>query len=232
MMQLWRQYAAKIDAMSLRERAMIFVAAIVVAVFIVDALFIAPALTSRKALVTRMAQQQVELQVLQTKTREFEKLRADPDAAARARHDSIRRQMTEIDENLKSLQQGLVPAEKMQALLQEMLARNPNLQLVAMRTLPVAPLVEKREQPEKTDATGAPAAPDKPSAAEGNVFKHGVRITVQGSYANLYEYLARLEKVSARMFWSRASLSAVDYPRLTLTVTIYTLSLDKAWLVV
>jgi MSHA biogenesis protein MshJ len=32
------------------------------------------------------------------------------------------------------------------------------------------------------------------------------------------------------MFWSRASLNAEDYPRLTLTVTIYTLSLDKAWL--
>jgi MSHA biogenesis protein MshJ len=68
--------------------------------------------------------------------------------------------------------------------------------------------------------------------SQGGVFKHGVQITLQGSYGDMYEYLARLEKLPWHMFWSRASLSASDYPHLTLTVTIYTLSLDKAWLVV
>jgi len=40
----------------------------------------------------------------------------------------------------------------------------------------------------------------------------------------------RLEKLPWRMFWSRATLAAAEYPRVTLKVTIYTLSLDKAWL--
>lgn len=62
------------------------------------------------------------------------------------------------------------------------------------------------------------------------MFKHGVELRVAGSYADLYDYLQRLEKLPARMFWSRATLNAGDYPKVTLTVTIYTLSLDKAWL--
>ena len=66
--------------------------------------------------------------------------------------------------------------------------------------------------------------------SEGNVFKHGVEVKLSGSYADLYDYLVRLEGLPSRMFWSRVSLNAEDYPRLTLTVTIYTLSLDKAWL--
>ena len=121
----------------------------------------------------------------------------------------------------------------MNALLQDMLARNPRLQLVGLSTLPATPLVEKRAPAEKINATAsAPKSQDKLVAATSNVFKHGVQITLQGSYADLHDYLAALEKLPWRMLWSRASLSADDYPRLTLTVTIYTLSLDKAWLVI
>ena len=41
----------------------------------------------------------------------------------------------------------------MKALLQSMLARNPRLQLVAMSTLPVTPLVDKRGGPEPAGAS-------------------------------------------------------------------------------
>jgi MSHA biogenesis protein MshJ len=197
-------------------------------------LFIDPALTRSKALSASMGQQQIELQVLQVKIQELTKRQANPDAVQSARRDDLNRQIAEIDSSVKNLQSGLVPAQRMNALLQDMLTRSPRLQLVSLRTLPVTPLVEKRNATEKPDAGAQPSrTPDKPVAAEQrNVFKHGVQITVQGSYADLYDYLAGLEKLPWHMFWSRASLSGDDSPRLVLTVTIYTLSLDKAWLVV
>ena len=231
MKALWQQYSDKIDALAERERIMVFVALLAVLVFVMYTLFIDPAITRRTALATKMAQQQTEMQALQTQIAVLEKKRADPDAANQVRRDGIKRQITVIDDTLKDMQQSLVPAQKMNAVLQDMLARHPRLQIVRMRTLPVTPLVERPAPPEKSDAAApAPGAPGKFTAGESNVFKHGVQITLQGSYADLYEYLARLEKLSWRMFWSRASLNAENYPRLTLTVTIYTLSLDKAWL--
>lgn len=233
MKSLWRQYADKIDALAQRERIMVFAAALAALIFLMNAVFIDPVATRRKSLATRIAQQQTEMQGLQTQIAALEKKRADPDAANQARRDAIRRQIAEIDDTLKDMQHSLVPAQKMNALLQEMLERNPRLHIVTMRTLPVTPLVERPVKPEKNDdGAPGPAASGKFAAGESNVFKHGVQITLQGSYADLYDYLARLEKLSWRMFWSRASLNASDYPRLTLTVTIYTLSLDKAWLVV
>jgi MSHA biogenesis protein MshJ len=233
MKEQWRKYAARIDALALRERVMVFAAAVAVVVFMLSALFIDPLTARKKALSARMAQQQTELQALQVKIQALEQKLTDPDVANRARRDGIKRQIDEIDVTLKDLQHSLVPAHNMKALLQDMLARNPRLQLIAMRTLPVTPLVEKRDKAEKPDAAAAaPKSGEKLAASESNVFKHGVQITVQGSYADLHDYLARLERQSWRMFWSRASLSAADYPRVTLTVTIYTLSLDKAWLVV
>lgn len=231
MNEQWRKFAAKIDTLSLRERAMVFAAVVAAVLFIMNASFIDPLTTRTKTLSARMAQQQTALQALQAQILALEQKRADPDAANLARRDAIRRQIGEIDAILKEMQSGLVSAQGMKAVLQEMLVRSPRLQLIAMRTLPVTPLIEKQAKAEKSGVP--PAAPQaKPGAGEGGVYKHGVQITIQGGYADLHDYLARLERQPWRMYWSRASLNADDYPRVILTVTIYTLSLDKAWLMV
>jgi MSHA biogenesis protein MshJ len=47
---------------------------------------------------------------------------------------------------------------------------------------------------------------------------------------SLHNYLQRLEQSPWRMFWWRGRLAADDDARLVMTVTIYTLSLDRAWL--
>ncbi len=224
MKEQWKMYAARIDALSLRERLMVFGAAILVAVYLMFALFIEPAQKREKMLAAQALQQRNELQVLQQQVQVLGKRMADPDGASRTRREDLQVQITAIDDSLKSMQHSLVPAQRMNTLLQSMLARNPRLQLVSMRTLPLSTLVEKRA------GTPEAAAADKQALSEGNVFKHGVELRVAGSYADLYDYLQRLEKLPARMFWSRATLSAGDYPKVTLTVTIYTLSLDKAWL--
>ncbi len=220
MKELWRKYAEKIDALPERSRVMVFVAAVAVTVFVINALFIEPAVSRSKALRMQAAQQSATLARLEPQIQALEKRLADPDAAAMAHRDDVKRQIAEIDEALKGMQQTLVAAESMKSLLQDMLARSPRLQLVALKTLPVAPLVDRAA----TDKTAAPVT--------GGVYKHGVEITVQGSYSDIHDYLSRLEKLNWRMFWSRATLNADDYPRLTVTVTIYTLSTDKAWLVI
>jgi len=48
----------------------------------------------------------------------------------------------------------------------------------------------------------------------------------------LLEYQARLEKLPWRMFFARTNVNSVDYPRVLMTITLYTLSLEEAWLVV
>jgi MSHA biogenesis protein MshJ len=232
----WQKYAAKIDAMSLRERIILFGGLLLVIVYIAFMVFIDPAQQRKKVVSAELEKQRAEMQVLQIQIADLAAKRGDPDAANLARRNGLGEQIAGIEVSLKDMNQTLVPAQNMKALLQEMLTHQPRLQLVALKTLPVTPLVEKKEKAEKTEKTdaanGAVPAPVNTPLVESNVFKHGVEITLQGSYADLYEYLTRVEKLQWRMFWSRASLNAEDSPRLKLTVTIYTLSLDKAWLVV
>ena len=83
--------------------------------------------------------------------------------------------------------------------------------------------------PAKPGDKGAKPAPKDP---ERTIYQHSVEITLQGSYPDLLEYLAQLEKLSWQMFWGRISVDTEQYPRLRVTLTVQTLSLNKAWLIV
>ncbi len=224
MKELWKKYTTQLDAMSLRARLMVFGAILLGILYVLFTLYIEPAQKREKQLTLQMQQQSVELKTVQQQVQALQERVADPDRGARVRRDALQTQIAGIDENLKSMQKSLVPAQRMNALLQDMLSRNPRLGLVDMRTLPLATLVQKRADASDKAGVGSQLS------GEGSVYKHGVEITLAGSYADLHDYLARLEKLPWRMFWSRATLAAAEYPRVTLKVTIYTLSLDKAWL--
>ena len=62
------------------------------------------------------------------------------------------------------------------------------------------------------------------------VYKHGVEIVVEGGYPELMDYLAQLEKLPVRVIWGNLKLRVDGYPRTTMSLTIYTLSLEKKWL--
>jgi MSHA biogenesis protein MshJ len=106
-----------------------------------------------------------------------------------------------------------------------------------LKTLPVAPLSENGtvdsgtviERVAATAGASAKKAEANLSDAEP-VFTHGVEIVVQGSYLDMLHYMDALESMPWQLFWSKARLQVEEYPKATLTLTLYTLSLDKKWL--
>lgn len=226
MKEPWLTWAAKVNALSLRERMSVFVAVLLVSAYVVFAMAIDPAQKRSDMLRKQIAAQQAEMSAIRAQ-QQRPGTSIDPDAANRARADTLKGELDALDQTLKAFEKDLVSADRMPALLQDVLSRDPGLQLVAMRTLPVTPLIDKAKA---KDTVSNSSESSKTSAATANVYKHGVEITVRGSYANLHAYLARLERSPWRMFWWRAKLEAHDNGKLTMVVTIYTLSLDKAWL--
>jgi len=217
----WQRLAVKIDAMSLRERAMIFAMAALIVVTLVNTLMLDPLLARQKALSQRAVQEQGKIADMQMQIQALVDAHgADPDKAARAHLKALQQQYAQLAEQLQDMRKGLVPPEKMAELLQSILKRQGRLQLVALKTLPATSL--SGQQPN----TDAPRA----EGAEKLVYLHGVEITVQGSYADMLGYLAQLEHLPWQMFWGKVRLEVKEYPVATVTLTLYTLSLDKAWL--
>lgn len=214
------QFIAKIDGMSLRERALIFAATAFAVVSLINTFFLDPLLAQQKGLSSQVVQQQEKMKETQAQLASLlQAKQADEHAPQRERIRQLREQIAEGDAYLKATQDKLVPPEKMAALLEQVLAKNSSLQLVALNTLPVSLFIEP---------SGDVAI--KAVVQEKQIFKHGVQMTVRGNYADLMQYLATLEKMPTQMFWGMAKMSVVQYPNAELTVTLYTLSLDKTWL--
>ena len=220
MRERWDQLVEKIDGMSLRERALIFAALAFALVSLINVLFLDPLLAQQKRLSSQVVQQQEKMKEIQAQLAALlEARQSDKDAPQRQRMAQLREQLAVGDTYLRETQDRLVPPEKMAKLLEQVLSRNARLQLLALETLPAALFIEPMAEEAKN------------AAPPGNqIYKHGVRITVRGSYTDLLQYLRALEKLPTRMFWGMAKMQVAKYPETDLTLTLYTLSLDKKWL--
>jgi MSHA biogenesis protein MshJ len=227
--RLWQQYVAKMEAASLRERVMIFAAAAVATIALLSGVLVEPELVKQRRLSLEVEQRHGDIRKVQEQLQKMELARrADPDQAMRSQLDAVRARTAQAEVKLKDEQSKFVPPERIGALLEEMLARNRRLQLVDMRTLPAAAL--DPAAPTQKPAADKPAAP-KPASA-GTIYRHGVEITLTGNYLDLLAYLRDLEKLPSQMYWGKLDLSVASYPKVQLKLSVYTMSLDLAWLIV
>lgn len=229
MREQWQKLSARFGALMARERALVLLAAIVGTALVYDSLALQPLEARKKRLTQQLAEARQNIRAADTLAQAQSAI-VDPDAVKRSYRDALRKQLAETDKNMQGLQRGLVPPERMAKLLEELLTRSRGLQLVELRTLPA----QRFEAPGAAPAArpGDKAAKPAPRDSERTIYQHGVEITLLGSYADLHDYLAQIEKLPAQMFWGRISVNTEQYPRLRVTLTVQTLSLNKAWLIV
>ncbi|MFH1495909.1 MAG: hypothetical protein ABIG70_14075 [Pseudomonadota bacterium] len=229
MKQQWQQLAAKLDTRNQRERALIFFMVIVVVGSLVNALWIDPLLVRKKKAMQEVMSQQEQLQTLSSQIQVIMSGgKSDPDAPFRVQLAGLEQKLSQSRAALQEVQQNLVPPDKMARLLEDVLTQNRKLKLVALKTLPVSDVLDMSGGISSQSQAGQ--SKEELKSAAPAIYKHGVEITVSGNYAELTHYLDTLEKLPWRMFWGKAEMHVEEYPRVTLTITLYTLSMDKTWL--
>ncbi len=211
----FKRYADRIDNATLRERAMLFGAAALVLVFIFNSILIGPLRAREKVLSGEVTRQEAELRTVQAELQRLVRTRdADPDALNRRRAAELRAELAALESNLVLEQRRFTTPQRMREVLEEMLERNKRLRLVDLKMLPASDLA----------ASQGPAA--------RRVYRHGVELTLSGSYLELYAYLSALERLSTQLYWGKVEMQVSGYPVATLKLTVYTLSFEQAWLLV
>ena len=226
------QLAARMDALSLRERGMVFGATVAVLAFAGHTFVLAPQDAKQAALRTQIDQQQAASAAIDGEiTARVEGSRIDPDAQSRARLNTMQQEMGQLGSQLLALEHGLVPPERMGPLVDGILRANGRLKLVSMRTLPAEPLAAPGVAPAAAAAPAANAGAAPAAASDVPLlYRHGVEVTVRGNYLDMVDYMSALEALPTRMFWGRAQLDVETYPTARLTLTLHTLSLDRQWM--
>ena len=228
MRERWQKLAERFNALQPRERALVLIAVVVGTIMIFDAVMFQPA-EARKKVIERQikqARQQVKETESLMKTKQSV---GDSHAVKRTYRDALRGRLAEINQNMKGLQEGMVPPERMARLLEGVLARTSGLQLLSLRALPPRAFAhgDSGAAQQSGKKTKKPA-----KGPEHTIYEHSFELTLQGTYNELYDYLGRLEKLPWRMFWNRLSVRVERDLVLRVTIRVQTLSLTKAWLVV
>lgn len=231
MKQVFLKWSARLDGMSLRERAMVFAASAALIAFAVYALLLSPLFQRQNELQRQIAKSQNLIKGIDDEiSKKIDGFVVDPDIATRARLAGLKTEIGTLSDSLRAMQNGLVAPERMTPLLEKILRSNGRLKLVGMRTLPVLPMNEGSYAIAPA-LSAAPAASAAPAPQPINLlFRHGVQLTVRGNYLDMVNYMSALENMPTQLFWGQAALVVEDYPTAQLTLTLYTLSLDKKWM--
>lgn len=235
----WQQLAARIDALSQRERLLVFAAVLAALAFLGHLAVLGPLHQRQDALRKQIAQQRSTMaETHEAIARKVAEAGADPDQALRTQLSTVRADTARMSENLRAMQTGLVPPERIAPLLESILRANGRLKLVSMQTLPVGSLNDmgKDDGDAARRAENLAANPVTNDAASGGakqpdlLYRHGVELTVRGSYLDMVDYMGALEALPTQLFWGKAQLQVEQYPTVRLTLTLYTLSLDPKWM--
>jgi MSHA biogenesis protein MshJ len=205
--------AARIDALSLRERALVFLTLAAVLVLGWQSVLMDGLEARQTRLVTEIGRIQKDAQTIDEQMQQLLEQRvADPDAQNRRRLIELEAGIRAADERLGGAVRGLVAPSEVAAVLEEVLTRQGGLRLVTLETLPAAPLLPAE--------TGEGAG----------VYRHGLRLVLEGSFQGALDYLRALEGLGRALYWDAVSLETLDYPRARMTIEVHTLGLTEAWI--
>jgi MSHA biogenesis protein MshJ len=242
MKQMWQRLAHRVDSRNIRERGLLFAVLVIIVIAVTNGLVFKSMIAQQHQLERQMQEDRKVVQTIQT---EIEKMvtpaSVDPDAENRAKLAKLKADADAADDAVRNLQQGLVSPDQIGKILENILEHQGKLKLISLKKLPLESLAASSSStPPSGPATAAPESkvadrtPNKSTMSPGgpadSIYKHGVEITVRGQYFDILEYLIALEKMPNQVFWANAKLQVKEYPNATLTLDLFTLSLEKKWL--
>lgn len=203
----WARSTRWFDARAPRERLLLSAAAAAVLLMLLGQRWIEPTWQAWSA--ARQQQHQIEaaLQQLRLDAVQIRERQQMQNQQVQAELDSLRARIERGDLHTDTRRQGLISAAEMLPLLEQLLRQHSGLHVRALQSLGRAVLGE----------------------AGPTLYRHGVELSVEGSYADLLSYLQALEALPQQLLWGSLDLKVEQHPRVVLTLRLYTLSPESAW---
>lgn len=214
-MKRWiKQIAGRIDELSIRERGLVLLAVVAVLFMFWDTFMMQPLYQQQDAIEHEIAEKQESINRLAQALQEVAvRQDSNPNRRLQQERSELERQIADLDERLSEEAANIISPSRMAVLLQDVLRRQQTLELREIRSLP----------PEAIFA----ATTDAEMALQGNVFRHGLVMEVEGSYLALLAYLREIESLPYTFIWDRLEIETLQYPRNRITIRVFTLSLSE-----
>ncbi|WP_085298424.1 hypothetical protein [Cognaticolwellia mytili] len=226
-MTRWQRYSEKFTNASNREQYLIIIAGLVAIVFISYSLFLDSSFQRIKQLNKNIIQTQKSNRDNINSIAMFEQaLREDPNLALKRELSQYQTKLGEIDQELLQLTSDLIDPIQMRYALIKLLKLQSGVKLLSFKVLSAQPVTENRDV--NRDGISIDKLPEtkklSTETSQLRLYRHGIKIKLQGQYFQLKKYLAQLEGLSWKFFWQKFDYQLKEYPVSELEVEIYSLS--------
>lgn len=211
----------KIDSRILRERVLIFVTLLALIFLLWNFLVQARFDRERKTLQAQQTQIATEKKGLESQVTALTMamtMANDPVIVKQNEINALNAVITEIESRLSGLSQGLISAEQLPKVLEEILRRTASVELLQVRTLAATELQLDAEKSAENNTRGT------------GVYKHGVLIRVAGSYTQLIQLMKELENLEWKFYWESLNYTVKQYPNAEIEIRVFTLSSEEGLL--
>lgn len=211
----FKKAADYIDALGLNERIGIMIASVLVIFMFWDLLLMQPLDRRQTVLDTQIAEINERVGKLSANLRAIAaKQGDDPNQRLAERRQRLQNSIAALDKQLEEQTADLITPPQMAVALEQVLAKQQKLKLIDMQSLAARPVFEIEEAVNN----------------RGNVYQHGLEMTLEGRYLDLLNYLRAVEALPYTFFWEALDIETVDYPTTRIKLRVYTLSLDEEWI--
>ncbi len=215
------KHAAKLDAMSVRERVLVAGAVAVAIVMIWTIAIFDPISAKQRSLASEI--ESIRMSMNST----IESLEAsaatDPTGLALRSERELKERLESINAELNSQSAGLIPPERMVEVIHDVLSKQRGVKLISLHNKPVTGLAQSSKE-STNDATATAA-----SLGSGP-YMHPIELVIEGRYLDVMSYLRELETLPWHFYWKKLDLNSTDYPLNRVRIELGTLSMDKDWI--
>jgi len=232
MSKQWQEYSDNYLKLTIREQYLIFITGLVAIFFIAFYLFIDTKMIENKNSAQQIVRLQSSNQSLKISTIEMQAaLQRDPNEDTRNKIAQYEAKLAKIDEKLLTLTSDLISPVQMRYALLDLLKLKKGVSLLSFELLGAQPLLSNESSEDdssKGNQSKEKATTDSVKPPGGlNLYRHGIKIKLSGSYFDLQSYLAQLEKLSWKFFWQDFNFKLTEYPKSELEIEMYSLGTKK-----
>ncbi|MFQ3236321.1 MAG: MSHA biogenesis protein MshJ [Paraglaciecola sp.] len=210
----YQQWFDKYLGLTLREQLLILGSGMILIVVVGYLFVIEPIGLKRTRLEQTLVAERGQLGSLQLQSDLLNaELANDPDQRLSDTLHALQQQSSDLDLRLQQNTVNLVPATQMPALLEELLFHSSEVRLVALQSIAPTPMLSKVEQ-----------------GSDINLYRHGVKLTLEGNYFDIQQYLQKIETLTWQFYWKKFDYKVAAYPKATVEVELYTLSTNQAFI--
>ena len=151
------------------------------------------------------------------------KRQTDPNEQLQKEINQYEQQMDELENKFSLLTSELITPIQMRQALIKLLRLQEGVNLLSFQVLPVTALFSSKSNADDKNSSTL-------NESSLHLYKHGIKIKLQGQYFQLRDYLIQLENLNWKFFWKDFNYRSKEYPLSELEISIYSLSTSEEFI--